>query len=185
MRRNELRRLYTVQTQTNPDTGREERVLCYIGKHYTVDQRLIRRRRLPMLLLLLAHCALILWAGLVPAVAQRCMYVLPFFILCLLPLSYALMALYRVWRFGDVIDEVQRSEGLLSVRHSSAGLLVLSIGWLMGDIVFLILNRQLFAIPDDLIFALCAALCTVCSAALWRLTRALDAKETDQPPAGK
>ncbi|MDO5144405.1 MAG: hypothetical protein Q4E72_07340 [bacterium] len=185
MRRNELRRLYTVQTQTNPDTGREERVLCYIGKHYTVDRRLIRRRRLPMLLLLLAHCALILWAGLVPAVAQRCMYVLPFFILCLLPLSYALMALYRVWRFGDVIDEVQRSEGLLSVRHSSAGLLVLSIGWLMGDIVFLILNRQLFAIPDDLIFALCAALCTVCSAALWRLTRALDAKETDQPPAGE
>ena len=49
-----------MQTQTNPDTGREERVLCYIGKHYTVDQRLIRRRRLPMLLLLLAHCALIL-----------------------------------------------------------------------------------------------------------------------------
>lgn len=178
MRRSDLRKLYTVEEQTNPRTGRTERVLVYIGPRYAMDVEKLRQRRLPMLLALLAHIALFLWAGLIPASAQRCMYVLPFFIMGLLPLFYAMMALSKVWRFGTTIDEEQRTEGLLSMQHAAMGLLALDALWVITDAVYLVLNRTMFVIPYDLIFLGCAIGSAVCSGILWLCVRKFDAKPT-------
>lgn len=177
MRRSDLRKLYTIKEQTNPTTGRKEKLLVYIGKHYTVDIDRLRARRLPMLLCLLLCTGLFLWAGFVPATAQRSMYVLPCFIISLLPLGYGWMALIKIWHMHASIDEVQHTEGLLSLQHAALGLTTLHALWFAADAVFTLLNRSLISLPADLIFLLCSIGCTAAGIALHLLIKPFKAEE--------
>ena len=185
MRRSEIRKLYEITTRVNPDTGREERTAVYIGKRYAVNREAIRKRRAGLWLLLLAAVAAFLTAGLVPATAQMCLWALLPYALCLLPLFYGVMGLWKVSRFGDIIDEIQRQEGLLSLQHAAVGLCVLSALWLAGDVVYgLQLGFDMWDTPDWCFLAM-SAVTLAAGVGLWWTSRGLEMKElpSAQPDA--
>ena len=142
MKQSELRKLYTQDVVTDPDTGREKRILRYTGPHYRLDLAQTRRLLLPLWSGLLLCLAAFVAAGLTPARGTYCVYVLPPYVLLLLPLLYGFMSGLKVSRIHtERIDEVQKREGVESLRHSAIGLLLLSGLWLIGEGVFLLLNH--------------------------------------------
>lgn len=136
MRRSEMQKLYTMTTETDPETGKEKRVATYIGKRYAVDGTFIRQRRTLWWLMLVAASIAFLVAGLVPATCQMQRYVLIPYVLCLLPLYFGASGLWRVCRFHDTIDEIQRQDGLVTLQIAALALVVLSLLWLVADVVY-------------------------------------------------
>lgn len=179
MKQRELRKLYTQDVVTDPDTGREKRVLRYTGPHYVLDTDQVRCL-LPRLWggWLLCAAAFV-GAGLTPARGTYCVYVLPQYVFLLLPLLYGIMSCTKISRIRtDRINEVQKQEGVESLKHSALGLLILSVAWFLGEGVFMLLN-PLTNWQADAIFLSCSLL-----SALGGLLLSFTAKKiTVQPDA--
>lgn len=169
MRRMDALKLHTVVEEQEAKTGKKRRVMRYIGPMYPVDLADIRRR-VPLMWAALALAAVgFIAAGFIPARGQRTAWVLPFFVLTLLPLYYGVMGAVKVTCIHrEQIDEFQRSEGLNSVCHSAVGLALCGGAWLLGELVLMIVYGEWRA--DEWMFLGCAAL-ALCGGALlvWRM----------------
>lgn len=170
MRRSDLMKLYTVETKTDPATGKDKRVAKYIGKYYHVDGQ--RRKALTRFLWPLWCAALAFFAlgGFLPAAAARGAYVVVCYMACLLPLFYLLQGAVRVTRMGETINEIDVREGVRYVQHGSLGLAILGGLWVMADAVFLIVNGFPQKAAPDIAFLLCGAL--TAAIGLWMKRRA-------------
>lgn len=177
MRRKELMKLYTVDNRVDPITGRDKKVARYTGKRYRVDMA-AKRRLLPVLW---ATVALILAAfvagGLLNNPGSRCMWVLPFYMFCMLPLCYGLMAAVRLTRMKEIITEVDMADGVRSMGNSALGLTILGALWAATDVVFLILGGGGQSVAREIVFLLCGM---VTAGSAFALRRALDAATPEE-----
>ena len=176
MRQREMAKLYEVRMEIDPKTGKDVRVAYYKGKYFTVDAA--RKRRVTPVLWAAWALALaaFLTGGCTVNFGSRCPWVLPCYVCCMLPLFYLAMALWKVTRMGEVIDEVQKADGLASALHAGAGLAVLGALWVAGDAVFLFTGTYL-SLGMELLFLLCGAVTAAAGCVTAALMKGLPAAE--------
>lgn len=140
MKRSEWMKLYTIETVTDPDTGREKRVARYTGPTYHLNAAQRRKAVRTLWICSLAALAVFLTGGLTNSRGSHCLYVLPQFALCMLPLWYLLLAAFRLTRMKDIITQVDKVDGLELGQGAATALVILGALWALGEGIFLILN---------------------------------------------
>ena len=176
MNRRDLRRLYDVREEIDPKTGKDVKRAYYIGKYLTIDVA-EKRRITPLLWAVWAMmAAAFLIGGCTVNMASRCVWIMPFYISCLLPLFYMVTALWRLRGLGETIDEAQKIDVLDSLTHACQGLAVLGGLWLAGDVVFLFVSSWV-SLGMELLFLLCAAATLAGGVAATRLMKMIGVRE--------
>lgn len=176
LRRSEWMKLHETVTATDPQTGRTKKTLRYIGKRYRLDALEARRTLVRAAVLTALALAAFLLPGLTRARASQCVYVLPPYMLCALPLFYLLMALARLARAGSELTEIDLTDGLRSGRRSAVGLTALGALWTAGCAVFLLTGGAPFNWAEAA-FLVGGAAVALCGAFIGRLLRSLHPEE--------
>lgn len=176
MNRRDLRRLYDVRMEIDPKTGKDVKRAYYIGKYLSIDVA-EKRRITPLLWAVWAAMAIaFLMGGCTVNMASRCVWIMPFYISCLLPLFYMATALWRLRGLKETIDEVQKSEILDSISHAGLGLAALGGLWAAGDVVFLLVSSWV-NLGMELLFLLCALVTLAGGLMTVRLMKRLPARD--------
>lgn len=176
MNRKDLRRLYDVREEIDPRTGKDVKRAYYIGKYLSIDVA-EKRRITPLLWAVWAAMAIaFLMGGCTVNMASRCVWIMPFYISCLLPLFYMATALWRLRGLKETIDEVQKSEILDSISQAGLGLAVLGGLWAAGDVVFLLVSSWV-SLGMELLFLLCALVTLAGGLITVRLMKRLPARD--------
>lgn len=161
MRRSQLAKLYATVYRVDPATGKERAVSRYIGKYYQLDGaarcKLVRRVWLGWCLAVAAFGT----AGFIPARAGSFVGVSLWYMCCLLPLFYLLMAAIRLTHLGEKITELDKAEGFASASHSGWSLAVLGSLWVATDAVLLAARGLPNPWWADVLFLACGALTAV------------------------
>lgn len=169
MRRAEMQKLFTTEYQMDPKTGKDKLVQRYTGSWYTLDKK--PRRTCGWLCLagwVLALAAFIT-AGVLPTWAGLCNYVVPWYILCMLPLFYLLLGSFRLLQLKEQFTEIDKSESLGYIKTSGIGLAVLGAVWSITTIIFLLVSDKTMMLANELIFLACAIVNTAVGAAAWAM----------------
>ena len=176
MNRRDLRKLYDVRMEIDPKTGKDVKRAYYIGKYYALD--VAEKKRVTPLLWALwaAMAAAFLTGGCTVNMASRCVWVMPFYVSCLLPLFYLGTALWRMRGLKETIDQVQKADVLDSAAHAGLGLAVLGGLWTAGDVVFLLVSSWV-SLGMELLFLLCAVITAAGGFATQRVMKRLDVRE--------
>ena len=156
MRRADMQKLFTTEYQVDPKTGKDKLVQRYTGSWYTLDKK--TRRTCGWLCLagwVLAVAAFIT-AGVLPTWAGLCNYVVPWYILCMLPLFYLLLGSVKLLRLKEQFTEIDKSESLGYIKTSGIGLAVLGAVWSITTIIFLLVSNKTMMFANELIFLGCA-----------------------------
>lgn len=157
MRHRDLMKLYTTEYRTDPKTGKEKPVHCYIGPMYTMEKKQRRACALHCWAGLALGAAAFAVAGLTPCWAQFCSYVAPWFILCLFPLFYLLLGSIKLLRLKESFTEIDRADSFGYVQRSGLGLMALGGAWVIATVVFLFVSKPDMTMPQELIFLGCGA----------------------------
>jgi len=155
MRRRDVLKLFVTEYETDPATGKEKRVTRYIGPWYTMDAKPRRSCGIVCGIAWLLAAAAFVTAGVIPSWAGLCGYVVPWYILCLLPLFYLLLGFVKLLRLKENFTEVDKSESLGYVQTSGLALAALGGAWSIATVIFLLLNDRSMTLPQELIFMGC------------------------------
>ncbi|MBE5803873.1 MAG: hypothetical protein E7316_05115 [Clostridiales bacterium] len=155
MRRREMLNLFVTEYQADPATGKEKRVARYIGPWYTLEKQPRRACTLKCAAGWLLCLAAFITAGMIPSWAGLCNYVVPWYILCLLPLFYLLLGVIKLARLKPEFTAVDESESLGYIRASSLGLAALGGLWSITTVIFLLATDRAMTLPQELIFLGC------------------------------
>lgn len=168
MHRREIQKLYRVITVVNPQTGKEERKAEYIGPYYHVSMEGFRLQRISMWLALAAVAVAFVTAGCLPAMAQRQVYVLAPYILCLLPIYFGFLGLWKVSHYKERIDEVQYRDGLVTLHRSGVALALLAFLWQLTGVIYAFqqISQHMWD-ASDLLFLTMSTLCFMGGMIIW------------------
>ena len=155
MRRNDIRKLFTTEYQVDPATGKEKAVNRYIGPWYTLEKKTRRVWGIRFALAWLAGLAAFIAAGVIPSWAGLCNYVVPWYILCMLPLFYLVLGIVKLMRLKDEFTQIDRSESVGYVQTSGLAQAVLGAAWSIATVIFLLLTNRAMTLPQELIFLGC------------------------------
>lgn len=165
IRRREYLKLYEMTTKVDPETGRDKRVVRYIGPWFSVLNGETRRTGGRSLILFLLSAAAYVAAAFQNPPGSRCFYVLPFFLFELFPLFYWVYGAVRTLLLKPRFTAVDKDESLDRIKASALGAAILSGLHTLGEIVFLILGQagerastELFCAGMLLLVGLCACL---------------------------
>lgn len=161
MRRSEMRKLFETEYQTDPATGKEKRVARYIGPWYTMDPKKRRSFAVGCGIGWLLGVAAFITAGVIPSWAGLCNYVVPWYIMCMLPLFYLLLGTIKLLRLKSEFTEIDKSESLGYIKASTLGLAVLGGAWSLATVIFLLLGDHTMTLTQELIFLGCGVVTTV------------------------
>lgn len=157
MRKDEWLKLFETTRETDEKTGKPRTVSRYIGPWYTLEAAKKNKCVLLLWIGLVLAAAAFLTAGLIPTWATLCVYVTPWYILCLLPLFYLLMGVVKITRMKEKITQVDVAEGLAYARNAALGLAVLGGAWVIADGIFLCTGKYAMTMTYELIFLACGA----------------------------
>ena len=167
MRRAEMQKLFITEYQVDPKTGKDKAVSRYIGTWYTMDKKLRRTCALLCLAGWVLAVAAFITAGVLPTWAGLCNYVVPWYILCMLPLFYLLLGSVKLLRLKKQFTEIDKSESLGYLKTSGIGLAVLGAVWSITTVVFLLTSNKTMMLANELIFLGCAVVNAAVGAAAW------------------
>ena len=156
MRRAEMQKLFITDYQVDPKTGKDKTVTRYIGTWYTMDQKLRRTCALLCLAGWVLAVAAFITAGVLPTWAGLCNYVVPWYILCMLPLFYLLLGSVKLLRLKKQFTEIDKSESLGYLKTSGIGLMALGAVWCITTVVFLLTSNKTMMLANELIFLGCS-----------------------------
>ncbi len=176
MKREKLKQLYEVTWERDEKNGRPRRRTRYVGKRYALDLEARNRLRPPLAAAAALGVAAFLAGGLINSQGSHCLWVLPFYALCALPLFYFALAVARIARLKAEIDEIALEESLGSARRSAGGLAALGALWTAADAVFL-LGTGPAPLGQELLFLACGAACAAAGGLALRLLRGLTPRE--------
>lgn len=159
MKRKLYRDSYEIRTLTDPDTGRERKTSVYRGLYYRLALTPEQKTRMNVLHITFSviSIALFLLCGWMNLPSSRSFYVLPFYLFMLFPLFYRALAVFRFCRLRASFTAVDKDGSIDSLVRSSYGLAVLSVLFLLGDIVFLALGGAGNHIGSELLGLACIA----------------------------
>lgn len=160
MRRKDILKLFVTEYQMDPDTGRETKVTRYIGPRYTMERKTRIVCGAGSAAAWLTALAAFVTAGVTPSWAGLCGYVVPWYILCLLPLFYLLLGCIRLLRLKEGFTEIDQSESTGYIRLSGIALALLGGAWSIATTVFLLLNDRSMTLPQELLFLGCGVVTT-------------------------
>ena len=155
MRRKELNKLFETEYRVDPATGKEKRAARYVGPWYTLKKKPRRACALKGGIAWVLGVAAFITAGVIPTWAGLCSYVVPWYILCMLPLFYLALGIVKLMRLKGEFTQMDREESLGYVQTSGLGLAVLGGAWSLTTAIFLLLSRQEMTLPQELIFLAC------------------------------
>lgn len=155
MRRKELMKLFTTEYQVDPATGKEKRVTNYIGPWYTLEQKARKAGAIKCAIGWVLALAAFIAAGVIPSWAGLCNYVVPWYILCMLPLYYLVLGLIKLVRLKAEFTEPDKSESVGYIGTSGLALGVLGGAWCVATIVFLLVGDRSMTLTQELIFLCC------------------------------
>lgn len=159
MKREQYNKLFDITWETDEKTGKPKRVARYIGKHYAVDLAERDRARPWLLGAAAVAVAAFLTGGLVNNLGSHCVWVLPFYVLSILPTIYFTLAAVRIARLKAVIDEIVLDGSVLSAQRNAVGLTALGGLWAAADIVFLLYYGFAGEMGRELAFLACGLAC--------------------------
>lgn len=177
MRRSELSMLYKTTYRTDPATGKDRAVYEYTGKYFAVDRAALGRAVPRLWLGWGLALAAFVTAGLLPARAGSFTLVTLWYMCCLLPLFYLLLALIRLTRLREKITEVDRAEGFTSAVRSGWALTVLGALWMITDVALMIACGLPAAWAADAGFLVCGAAAAAMGTMIARLASRLHLHE--------
>lgn len=168
MRRSEIQKLYRITTEVNPQTGKEERKAAYIGPYYHVSMQDFRLLNISLWLALAAAAVAFIAAGCLPAMAQHQVYVLAPYILCLLPIYFGFLGMWKVSHYKERIDEVQYRDGLVTLRRSGVALALLAFLWQLTGVIYAFqqISQHMWD-ASDLLFLTMSTLCFMAGMIIW------------------
>ena len=173
MRRIEMQKLFINEYEVDPKTGKDKMVRRYVGPWYTME----KKKRCTCALLCLAGWVLALvafiTAGVLPTWAGLCNYVVPWYILCMLPLFYLLLGSMKLLRLKEQFTEIDKSESQGYLKTSGIGLAVLGALWSITTIIFLLSSNKTMMLRNELIFLACAIINTAVGAVAWGMEKKL------------
>ena len=133
MRRREVLKLFETEYKIDPATGKEKRVNRYIGPWYTFDKKQRKACAIKGGIAWLLGVAAFITAGVMPTWAGLCNYVVPWLILCMLPLCYLGMGVVKLLRLKDEFTEIDKAESTgRSIFSFSATTSAPPAGWVMS-----------------------------------------------------
>ena len=137
MRRKELLKLFETTYKVDPATGKEKRVSHYIGPWYTIGQKQRRACAIKGGIAWALGVAEFITAGVMPTWAGLCNYVVPWLILCMLPLFYLVLGVVKLARLQARFTEPDKAESIGYMQSSGLGLAVLGGLWSITTVIFL------------------------------------------------
>lgn len=161
MRRGEMMKLFVTEYQTDPATGKEKRVARYIGPWYTMEKKPRRTCAIKCGMGWVLAVAAFIIAGVVPSWAGLCNYVVPWYILCMLPLFYLLLGTFKLLRLKKQFTEIDKSESVGYISTSGLALAGLGGAWSIATVIFLLLNDHSMTLTQELIFLGCGVVTAV------------------------
>lgn len=167
MRRREVLKLFETEYKIDPATGKEKRVNRYIGPWYTFDKKQRKACAIKGGIAWLLGVAAFITAGVMPTWAGLCDYVVPWLILCMLPLCYLGMGVVKLLRLKDEFTEIDKAESTGYMQTSSLGLAVLGGLWSISTIVFLLLTDRTITLANELIFLACGLITAALGIWVW------------------
>lgn len=180
MKREKLKKLYEMHWEDHPKTGKPRRVYTYVGKRYTLDTAARNAQRPWLIAEAVLAAVLFLAGGLINNLGSRCMYVLPFYVVTLLPTVYFAMGVGRICRMQARITELDMEDGISSAQRSALGLMVLGVLWAVSDLVFIIFHGVADLWLREVLFLLCGVVCALVGWDAGKRLKALPVTEIPQ-----
>ena len=140
IRRREYLKLYEMTTKVDPATGRDKKVVRYVGPWFSVANGETRRTGVRSLILFVLSAAAYVAAAFQNPPGSRCFYILPFFLFELFPLFYWVYGAVRTCFLKPRFTAVDKDESLDRIKASALGVAILSGLHTLGEIVFLSLG---------------------------------------------
>ncbi|MDO4483240.1 MAG: hypothetical protein Q4C54_02045 [Clostridia bacterium] len=157
MKRKEFLDLYQTVMVTDPKTGKQKRRAKYIGPYYETDMA-SKRKLVPLLwVLFVLQAAVYAVPGLMFSTMMTAWYVLVPYLICLLPMLYALMAMFEISTIKNPLTRVKLAEGPESAKNMTTASAVVGIIWLVCDIIFAFAGAFGATLASNIICMVCAA----------------------------
>ncbi len=167
MRRAEMQKLFITEYQVDPETGKDKAVTRYTGTWYTLDKKQRRSSAIVCLVVWVLALAAFITAGVLPTWAGLCHYVVPWYILCMLPLFYLLLGSIKLLRLKEQFTEIDKAESLGYIKTSGLGLAVLGGMWSIATVIFLLVSDKTMMLTNELIFLGCGVVNMAAGGAAW------------------
>ncbi len=177
MRRKEMLKLFETEYKVDPATGREKRVSRYIGPWYTMEKKQRLACAIKGGIAWALGVAAFITAGVLPTWAGLCNYVVPWLILCLLPLFYLALGVVKLARLKEPFSELDKAESLGYVSASGLGLAVLGGLWSLTTVIFLLVTQHTMTMANELIFLGCGLATAALGLGVWLMVKRLPADE--------
>ena len=179
-KRERLNKLFELQWETNPKTGKPKRVAKYIGKFYALD--MARRNKLRAALIvegvlaLAAFCA----GGMINNTGSHIGWVAVFYGLSLLPIAYYLFGVVKLACIKGKMTQMDLEDGLQRGMRSAVGMTLLGAAWLIADVVDLCLYGAGGQLGRELLFMGCAAVIGALGVVSWKQLKSIGCTEIAQ-----
>lgn len=177
MRRKEMLKLFETEYKVDPATGREKRVSRYIGPWYTMEKKQRLACAIKGGIAWALGVAAFITAGVLPTWVGLCNYVVPWLILCLLPLFYLALGVVKLARLKEPFTELDKAESLGYVSASGLGLAVLGGLWSLTTVIFLLVTQHTMTMANELIFLGCGLATAALGLCMWLMMKRLPADE--------
>jgi len=177
MRRKELLKLFETTYKVDPATGKEKRVSHYIGPWYTIGEKQRRACAAKGGVAWLVGVAAFITAGVLPTWAGLCNYVVPWLILCMLPLFYLVLGTVKLARLKERFTQPDKAESIGYMQSSGLGLAVLGALWSITTVIFLLLTQRTLTMRNELIFLGCGLVTAALGLGVWLMVKRLPAAE--------